>query len=476
MCAELDARRTGLQADIATLRQKVTDVFPTDQPDFYDDLFVMRFVMTHSKGGTTCKMGEAEDALRKTLAWRKQHSELLQRTWETGKAPNEEVCKKFNTVGYAGDLGGLEPIFVVRTGHCNTKGLMNSLPQEKVTDWLHFSREIAFRLCDEKTRKTRKMIKNITIIDLAGWSLFAGDSRFEKCLQKASELSAIYYPQLLGKTVILNMPGFFKSIFKASMSLMPASLKDKIAICPQVMATQNLCDDSMQWPHSRLLCGCLTRCVLIQSDTETCGKDVTGCPFFQRFDGTNVNVPKFLGGTKECPEQLLPRAECEASLTKVTVSAGKATSIDFDVPMMTSASWEVVVEDFGINMTVTFVPDVNPEDKWMNPNYTPQYGQEAVVFPTRKIKAVNGLASGMISLPSKGKITVKFDNSYSWFRSKTFDYHIKVSDGGSPSEDADNGHTATKLTGDSETWDVLGIKEEADNIMYNLGQGLGLGK
>ena len=68
------------------------------------------------------------------------------------------------------------------------------------------------------------------------------------------------------------------------------------------------------------------------------------------------------------------------------------------------------------------------------------------------------------------------DNSYSWFRSKTFDYHIKVSDGGSPSEDANNGHTATKLTGDSETWDVLGIKEEADNIMYNLGQGLGLGK
>jgi hypothetical protein len=30
------------------------------------------------------------------------------------------------------------------------------------------------------------MIKNITIIDLAGWSVFAGDSRFEKCLQKAS--------------------------------------------------------------------------------------------------------------------------------------------------------------------------------------------------------------------------------------------------------------------------------------------------
>jgi hypothetical protein len=174
------------KADIDDLRKKVADVMPTDQPDFYDDLFLMRFVMTHSKGGKECNLKEAEDAVRKTIEWRTKHEELLKRTWETRKAPNEEVCKKFNTVGYAGDLGGLEPIFVVRTGHCNSKGLMNSLTQEQVTDWLHFSREIAFRICDQRTREQRIMVKNITIIDLAGWSMFAGDSRFEKCLQKAS--------------------------------------------------------------------------------------------------------------------------------------------------------------------------------------------------------------------------------------------------------------------------------------------------
>ena len=331
MRESLDELLVKYKSEIDTLRQKVTDVFPQDEPDFYDDLFIMRFVMTHSKGGKECNYKDAEDALRKTIAWRKQHADLLKRTFETGKAPNEDICMKFNTVGYAGDLGGLEPIFVVRTGHCNTKGLMNTMTEDQVRDWLHFSREIAFRICDQRTRETRTMIKNITIIDLAGWSMFAGDSRFEKCLQKASELSAIYYPQLLvlyllhsppscslpslrlstptsilfsnekcnfnyatpmstntreakvkllatslpflhvphtrtsipctgshmalrvhtyltpvyqGKTVILNMPSFFKSIFKASMSLMPASLKDKIAICPQ-------------------------------ADVQNCGKDVT---------------------------------------------------------------------------------------------------------------------------------------------------------------------------------------------------------
>ena len=36
------------KTDIGTLWITVADVFPRDQSDFYDDLFVMRFVMTMS--------------------------------------------------------------------------------------------------------------------------------------------------------------------------------------------------------------------------------------------------------------------------------------------------------------------------------------------------------------------------------------------------------------------------------------------
>jgi hypothetical protein len=39
----------------------------------------------------------------------------------------------------------------------------------------------------------------------------------------------------------------------------------------------------------------------------------------------------------------------------------------------------VVVEDFGINMTVTFLADTNPEDKWMNADYAPKYAPEPQV-------------------------------------------------------------------------------------------------
>ena len=186
--ANVDELLTKHQADIEEVKRLTAGILPTDP--MYDDLFLLRFVITHSKKGS-CDFAEAADAVRKAMEWRIKNADILERTVTTRRAPNEEMCMKFNTCGYAGDLGGHEPIFVVRTGHCNSKGLMSTLSMEQVTDWLHFSREIAFRKCDERTRKTRMMIKTITIIDLAGYSLFAGDSRFDKCLRKASELSAL---------------------------------------------------------------------------------------------------------------------------------------------------------------------------------------------------------------------------------------------------------------------------------------------
>ena len=62
----------------------------------------------------------------------------------------------------------------------------------------------------------------------------------------------------------MNMPSVFKAIFRASMALMPASLRDKVAVCPQ-------------------------------GDTAGCGRTVADCPFVRRLDGTLNAVPPFLG-------------------------------------------------------------------------------------------------------------------------------------------------------------------------------------
>lgn len=75
-----------------------------------------------------------------------------------------------------------------------------------------------------------------------------------------------------------------------------------------------------------------------------------------------------------------------------------------------TAKWEVIVQDFGVGMKATLVPDD---------------GSAAIdVIPAMKIKAEGGLKEGLVLLPKRGKLQVTFDNTYSIFRSKTFDYRL----------------------------------------------------
>lgn len=58
--------------------------------------------------------------------------QILADTRRTGVAPYEDKFLRFQTTGYSGTLGGMEPLYIVRTGLCNIKGLMNSMPFDQV--------------------------------------------------------------------------------------------------------------------------------------------------------------------------------------------------------------------------------------------------------------------------------------------------------------------------------------------------------
>jgi len=90
---------------------------------------------------------------------------------------------------------------------------------------------------------------------------------------KTSTQSAIYYPQLLGKTIIINMPVTFRLIFKAMRVFMPASTVEKQAICP----------------------------------ANTLKRSATECPFLKKFANGVEIMPPFLGGTRA----MLPELELD---------------------------------------------------------------------------------------------------------------------------------------------------------------------
>ena len=122
-------------------------------------------------------------------------------------------------------------------------------------------------------------------------------------------------------------------------------------------------------------------------------KGAGSCPFIKRWGGTAADVPAFLGGTADCPPELVARDGVLAGLTKVrlvkialvktaqvrggrhirrprrlhtpvdacqsecrvrsqvTVGARSKEVVPFMVPAeQCEAKWELVVEDFAIGM------------------------------------------------------------------------------------------------------------------------------
>jgi CRAL/TRIO domain len=126
------------------------------------------------------------------------------------------------------------------------------------------------KLKDKKSRETGFLCKQIAIIDLEGFSVFNFDSKFSKVIGQSSHMSQMYYPQLLGKTVIINMPITFRVIYKAMSVFMPASTLEKQAICP----------------------------------ANTLKKSAGECPFLKNFKNGVEIMPPFLGGSRAMMPEL----------------------------------------------------------------------------------------------------------------------------------------------------------------------------
>ena len=371
---------------ISRLRAKLASVLATDTSQ-YDEIFLLRYVLSHRKGDDV-DFEKAEDCIRQTIAWRTREKSKIENAAKTGFGPKHDTAIRFNTVGHAGNLpGGGEPVYVVRTGYSDLPGLMNTLTHEEVVDWLHYTKEKVWRDCDARTRKTRRLTKEISVIDMKNFSLFGGDKRFYKCLGDASKLSAIYYPQLLGKTVMINTPSYFRVLYNTFSIFMPKSALEKQTLCPA-------------------------------KNTET--ENVSACPFMKRFNGISA-VPAFLGGTLPCPPSLVAREDREKQLRPLTISARAKKTIEIEIPFAPArVNWELMLDAYGLRYSATFSERTDGREGQANK-------PAIVVLPEEKMRAEDGLCSGFFDLVTVGVVTITFDNGDSRFRGKTINHFFDVS-------------------------------------------------
>ena len=280
-----------------------------------DDVFVLRYATTYPGD-----IPAASRNLVRTLEWRRDNHDLLRpfHIWvdpATGKeAPRDptyltrvpgafrELCqhlpgfKEFalhdaNT--YHGATVDMAPVFYLRTGVSNTKACEGSTSFKNIHNIFVLTKEAAFCACDHITRTRRTFVHTMGVIDCKGMGMSSIPSReFRKMQNESSADVEIFYPQLLGRVVLVNIPIMLKALIHGMLMVMPKSLTEKTIIASPPDPKRVAAARERSTPKNAD--GSVAESTLTLADT------FYGIPF--------SSLPSFLGGSCRCGK---PRIDFE---------------------------------------------------------------------------------------------------------------------------------------------------------------------
>lgn len=357
----------------------------------YDETFALRFVLSNMKEGPNV----TADNLIKTIKWRRENASWLTAT----KNEDFNAIERFVAAGYHGATHEGNPLYIVRAGISNAVALMDACKEEDVVRWMLWKREQGFQTCDRLTRETGTMHRMLVVNDLNHVSLVSGqDPRFRAVLAKVSKMSEVYYPQLLGRSVLINVPRLFSALFSAFKLILSKKMLAKIAICPG----------------------------------RTLTEDISRCPFASKVVNLDT-LPTFLGGRCRCKPGCIsevPNDQTENvcrvggdGMSLCKVAARDKHDVYLEVDAGDKVGYSLQVEERGVEISVV----LKDED-----------GGELTLVQPRKHKAEDGLHEGVVACPTKGTLVLHFDNTYSYFREKSIRYSASVlSVTGNADDDAD---------------------------------------
>ena len=311
---------------------------------------------------------------------------------EEPKHPLQEEISHFLLSAYTGDLSDGSPISVVRIGVSDVKTLIAKFGIVDVTDYLVFEKEVVYRLCDERTRETGFIVKAITVIDFAEFSLLGPkfSKSFFTALGDSSNKAQSYYPQMQAKTIAINVPTSGKWILSLLKSVMPKSSMDKLVQCG--------------------------------AKGGTATASAKACPFIRRFDGLEA-IPPFLGGTGEMPDALVPvqdRGEAKTPMKKLNIKARSVEIVEFEVEEPDSlVSFEAQIEAHHVNLSAKVHPFAEAP-KVKNPFHFQFH------LPKTPLRDTDGLTTAVWEIDDPGTLVIKFDNSFSKVKAKKVSYRVEL--------------------------------------------------
>ncbi|XP_036885799.1 SEC14-like protein 5 isoform X2 [Sturnira hondurensis] len=151
-------------------------------------------------------LDKAREMLCQSLSWRKQHQvDLLLQTWHP-----PALLEEFYAGGWHyQDIDG-RPLYILRLGHMDTKGLMKAVGEEALLQHVLSVNEEGQKRCEGNTKQFGRPISSWTcLVDLEGLNMRHLWRPGVKAFLRIIEVVEDNYPETLGRLLIVRAPRVF---------------------------------------------------------------------------------------------------------------------------------------------------------------------------------------------------------------------------------------------------------------------------
>jgi len=208
----------------------------------YDDIWILRFVLTHNKNVIA-----ASKAAIKTMEFRekKKLNELgdirhrVPRKDDDSTSNIFQCHKKFYKYCETKDTAMntlpdknrgivqyclLDKVDIIKISH--------EMSEEEIQDVYVYLNEAIHQIQDDVTRRTGRLTKKLQILDIKDFHFRNLSMTFVKNDALANKAIEEYYPQLLGKVLIVNSPVWVSRTWNLIRPLFPRRYAEKVSILP----------------------------------------------------------------------------------------------------------------------------------------------------------------------------------------------------------------------------------------------------
>ena len=202
-------------------------------PMVHDDLWLLRYVLSHAKKGG---VASALAAARACMAWRHRHNmdDPLLPCGGAAALAMPAVAKMYTALRDPAAISYYVPDPDRGTLFVSVPALIDfhkaaatvteeeqSLAHRLTTEWL-------WRQCDEVTRRTGLLTKCVRLVDLKSMGLSNIPWELVRRDASNSKVTEDFYPQLLGAVFVCNAPALINVVWRGLRPVLPARILEKV--------------------------------------------------------------------------------------------------------------------------------------------------------------------------------------------------------------------------------------------------------